>query len=80
MNRGAGLGFHGIGRLKPGVTVEQARADMDEVTRNLASAFSDTDRNISPNVVPLKERMWAMFGRFWSCFSPRSALFCLSPA
>ena len=26
--RGAGLGFHGIGRLKPGVTIEQARADM----------------------------------------------------
>jgi hypothetical protein len=29
--RGAGLGIHGIGRLKPGVTVEQARADMDAV-------------------------------------------------
>jgi predicted permease len=57
MNRGAGLGFHGIGRLKPGITVEQARADMDEVTRNLASAFPDADRGISANLVPLKERM-----------------------
>src|SRR3954467_14783598 len=34
--RSAGLGFHGIGRLKPGVTLEQAAADMDRVTSNLA--------------------------------------------
>jgi putative ABC transport system permease protein len=31
MNRAAGLGFHGIGRLQPGVTVAQARADMERV-------------------------------------------------
>src|ERR1700733_2145558 len=30
--RGAGLGIHGIGRLKPGVTIEQGRADMAQVT------------------------------------------------
>ena len=28
-SRGAGLGINGIGRLKPGVTIEQARADME---------------------------------------------------
>src|SRR5271155_2079838 len=33
--RGAGLGFHGVGRLKPGVTIEQARADMQAVTEGL---------------------------------------------
>lgn len=27
LKRGTGLGFHGIGRLKPGVTIEQARTD-----------------------------------------------------
>ena len=57
MNRGAGLAFHGIGRLKPGVTVEQARADMDVVTRNLAVSFPDVDRGIGANIVPLKEQM-----------------------
>ena len=31
-NRGAGLGIHGVGRLKPGVSIEQARADMERVT------------------------------------------------
>src|SRR5215470_10570581 len=39
MNRGAGLGFHGIGRVKPGVSIAQARADMDRVTRNLATEY-----------------------------------------
>jgi predicted permease len=55
--RGAGLGIHGFGRLKPGVTIEQARADMDAVTRNLAAAYPDDDKGIGANLVPLKERM-----------------------
>src|SRR5882762_11522417 len=33
--RTAGLGFHGVGRLKPGVTIRQARADMKRVTGDL---------------------------------------------
>jgi len=57
MMRGAGLGFHGIGRLKPGVTVEQARADMERVTRNLAAAYPNEDRGIGASVFPLKGRI-----------------------
>ena len=57
LNRGAGLGIHGIGRLKPGVSIEQARADMDEVTRNLIAAFPDTDKGIGAAVFPLKQDM-----------------------
>jgi putative ABC transport system permease protein len=57
LQRGAGLGLHGIGRLKPGVTIEQARADMDGVTRNLASAFPDADKGITAKVTPLKQQM-----------------------
>jgi predicted permease len=56
-NRGAGLGIHGIGRLKPGVTIEQARADMDRVTRNLATAYPDSDKDISAKVSSLKQEM-----------------------
>jgi predicted permease len=55
--RGAGLGFHGIGRLKPGVTIEQARADMAGVTRNLEQAFPDADKGITAKLTPLKEQM-----------------------
>ncbi len=57
LQRGAGLGMHGIGRLKPGVTIQQARADMETVTRNLAIAFPDADKGISAMVAPLKERI-----------------------
>jgi predicted permease len=55
--RGAGLGFHGIGRLKPGVTIEQARADMQRVTGDLAAAFPDTDKGIGAGVFSLKQTM-----------------------
>jgi predicted permease len=57
LNRGAGLGIHGIGRLKPGVSIEQARADMDEVTHNLIAAYPDTDKGIGAAVFPLKQDM-----------------------
>jgi predicted permease len=52
--RGAGLGIHGIGRLKPGVAVEQARADMEAVTQGLATAYPDADKGIGAAVIPLK--------------------------
>jgi putative ABC transport system permease protein len=55
--RGAGLGIHGLGRLKPGVSLEQARADMEAVTRNLALAFPDADKAISAKLIPLKQQM-----------------------
>ena len=57
MKRGGGLGFHGIGRLKPGVTINEARADMERVTRNLADAFPDANRGIGAALKPLKEQI-----------------------
>jgi len=56
-NRTAGLGMHGIGRLKPGVTIEQGQADMDTVTRNLAEAYPDADNGIGAKLVPLRTQM-----------------------
>lgn len=55
LKRGAGLGIHGIGRLKPGVTIEQARADMQGVTQSLAADFPDADKGIGAAVIPLKQ-------------------------
>src|ERR1700722_17309884 len=57
LDRAAGLGFHGIARLKPGVTLEQARADMDAVTHNLAAAFPIADKGVGANLSPLKEQI-----------------------
>jgi len=56
-SRGAGLGIHGVGRLKPGVSIEQARANMDEVTRNLAAAYPDDNKGVGATMNPLKEEM-----------------------
>lgn len=55
--RGAGLGFHGIGRLKPGVSIDQARADMSRVSMSLAAAYPDTNTGIGASVRPLKQTM-----------------------
>src|SRR5262245_45333937 len=57
MNRAAGLGFHGIGRMKPGVTVAQARSDMERVTRSLAEAYPDADKGVGAALHPLRERV-----------------------
>jgi predicted permease len=55
--RSAGLGINGIGRLKPGVTIEQARADMSTVTNNLAAAFPDANKGTGAKLIPLKQWM-----------------------
>jgi len=56
-NRGSGLGFHGIGRLKPGVTIGQARADFAAISQNLAAAYPDVDKGIGASLIPFKQRM-----------------------
>jgi predicted permease len=55
--RAAGLGFHGIARLKPGVSIQQARADMKRVTADLTAAYPDADTGIGATLMPLKEEM-----------------------
>ena len=56
-NRGAGLGFHGIGRLKPGTTLGEARADFAGITRNLAAAYPEVNNGIGAALIPFKQRM-----------------------
>jgi predicted permease len=43
-----------MGRLKPGVTLKQAQADMDAVTARLAAAYPSTDKGWGASVEPLK--------------------------
>jgi predicted permease len=53
-DRRIGMGTNAIGRLKPGVTFEQAKADMDSVARNLAAAYPDSNKGSGIAMVPLK--------------------------
>jgi len=60
--RGAGMGLHGIGRLKPGVTVEQGRADLNRIYQNLAEAYPGTNKGNSAYVASLKQRVVGRIG------------------
>ena len=56
-SRGAGLGIHGIGRLKDGLTFEQARSDMDRIAANLAAAYPKEDKGIGASLIPLRRQV-----------------------
>ena len=49
------LWYRGYGRLKPGVSLEQARADLNLVQQRLTEQYPDTDRNLGVYVELLKE-------------------------
>jgi predicted permease len=55
--RSAALGLHGIGRLKPGVTVEQGQVDLDRVMRDLAVAYPETNKGNGAKIIPLRQRL-----------------------
>jgi putative ABC transport system permease protein len=62
--------FTVIGRLKPGVTVAQARANLATVQAQLGQQFPKTDAELSVGIEPLKETtigdsrrsLWLLFG------------------
>jgi len=53
-DRRIGMGMYANGRLKPGVTLGQARADMDLVANNLALAYPESNKGSGVTLVPLK--------------------------
>lgn len=62
--------YTAIGRLKPGVTEAQGRADLDNVQRQLARQYPKTDSDMTVEVQPMKETkvggvrrsLWLVFG------------------
>jgi predicted permease len=53
MRRQSALGLFGIGRLKPGVTVEQAQVDLNRIMRNLADAYPESNKGHGAKVSSL---------------------------
>ena len=46
-----------IARLKPGITLEQAQADMDSISGSLAALYPDSNADTGARVVPLREQI-----------------------
>lgn len=68
--RGNHPGLYGVARLKPGVTFEQADADMNNVGANLEKQYPDSNTSTRPRLRPLMEvfvvdvrrTLWIIFG------------------
>jgi predicted permease len=54
-DRRVDVSSHGVGRLKPGVTLSQAKADMDGIAQNLAVAYPEADKAVGITLVSMKE-------------------------
>ena len=69
-NRGNHPGLYGVARLKPGVTFEQADADMNNVGANLEKQYPDSNTATRPRLRPLleifvsdvRQALWVIFG------------------
>jgi predicted permease len=55
--RDAGWGLDAIGRLKPGVSLQQAREDMERVSRDLTEAYPDVNTGKKAYLLSLKDEM-----------------------
>jgi putative ABC transport system permease protein len=55
-----------IARLKPGVSTEQAHAEMKEIASRLAQTYPDTNAEVTATVVPLRDFWFGKLRRsFW---------------
>ena len=58
LDRGAGLGIRGVGRLRPGISIEQAQADMDRISARLAEIYPEENRGTAARLIALED--WAV--------------------
>ena len=71
--------YFGIGRLKRGITLEQARANLAVVQAQLGEQYPETDRKIGVHVVPLKETaVGAVRSSLWLLFAAVSVLLLIT--
>ncbi len=70
LHRGNHPGLYGVARLKPGVTLAQAKADMDNIAANLEKQYNDSNAGNGIGVHPMLEafvgdsrgKLWFLFG------------------
>jgi putative ABC transport system permease protein len=68
--RGNHPGVYGVGRLRSGVTIDQARAEMNSIAENLEHQYPESNTGVRVNVSPLLDTfvrdirplLWALLG------------------
>jgi predicted permease len=55
LDRRVDFSSHTIGRLKPGVSLEQAGAEMNSIAHRLALAYPEADKNVGVSVLSMKQ-------------------------
>jgi putative ABC transport system permease protein len=71
--------YTGIARLKAGITLEQARANLAAVQARLGEQYPDSDRDIRVQIEPLKETVVGRFrASLWLLFGGVSALLLIT--
>jgi predicted permease len=57
LDRRVDVSSHAVGRLKSGVTLAQARADMDSIAHHLALAYPEADKGVGISLTSMREDM-----------------------
>jgi putative ABC transport system permease protein len=71
----------GVGRMKPGVTIAQAAADLARIQQTLGEQFPATDRGWSASVADLKQGRIGDYQRaLWLVFGAVALLFAIAVA
>jgi len=55
LDRRVDVSSHAVGRLSPGVTLAEAREEMDSIARQLAIEYPEADKGVGVSVIPMKE-------------------------
>ena len=75
-NRGNHPGLTGVARLKPGITIDQARSDMDTVGAGLEKQFPDSNQGSRVRIRPMNRSSFRMWARLSGSCSVQSESCC----
>ncbi len=80
-SRGNNPGLNGFARLKPGLTVEQARADMERIYVGLRAAYPDNLAHVSAVVRPFRDELLSSFrAGLWSLLAATAFVLAIACA
>jgi putative ABC transport system permease protein len=66
-----------VGRLKPGVTLAQARAEIQTISRRLESSYPDTNKGWGVRVMPIREFVLSNLTRQYTLMLMAAVMFVL---